>query len=155
MRVIKFRAWNIKSKNWIKCGYGTNEFEISSNGKHISVSHPSNHNDRIERFCIGDVELMQFTGLTDKNGVDIYEGDIVSFLGEYENEPNREILFDVDFLTYTILSKQEKEWVDSGSNHYKYCHQEGNTDLYFLNDLSSYELEVIGNIHENPELIGG
>ena len=96
---------------------------------------------------------MKCTGLTDKNGVDIYEGDIIAFLSEYENEPNRQVLFDVDFLTYTILSRQEKEWVDGGSNHYKYCYQEENEELYFLNDLDSYQVKVIGNIYQNPELL--
>ncbi len=122
------------------------------------------HYTTVDRLMSGDdsfdyitgaeiIAKRQFTGLTDKNGVDIYEGDIIAFLSEYENEPNRQVLFDVDFLTYTILSRQEKEWVDGGSNHYKYCYQEGNEELYFLNDLDSYQVKVIGNIYSNPELL--
>ena len=141
-RDIKFRAWRGENMHFdvvIYMGEGwIEDHSLSADAIYIKS---------------GVDILMQFTGLTDKNGVDIYDGDIVSFLGEYKNEPNRQVLFDVDFLTYTILSKQEKEWVDGGSNHYKYCRQEGNTDLYFLNDLDSYELEVIGNIYENKDLL--
>ena len=83
-----------------------------------------------------EVIIMQFTGLTDKNGIDIYEDDIV----EYENNncgygrPRKEelsrgvVIWNNDWLTYDIGT----------SNNW---------------DIDRESAEVIGNIYENPELI--
>ena len=130
MREIKFRAWTGK-RFWY--------FDICSG-----------FNAENSDYFKGPE---QYTGLKDKFDVEIYEGDIIEFFGEYASHPTREVLFNCGFLTYTILSKQEKEWVEKGSNHYKYCYQEGNERLYFLNELESYQIMVRGNIHENPELL--
>lgn len=90
------------------------------------------------------VELMQSTGLTDKNGVEIFEGDIVKMHYFYEDgssgavrEAEKEIIgvVGIDVLgTYTECEG------------YKY---------YWLNylELPEEELEVIGNIYENSELL--
>jgi len=95
----------------------------------------------------------QYTGVNDKYNHPVYEGDILEFFCELSAEPNRQVLFNDEFLTYTILSKQEKEWVNKGENHYKYCHQEDNEYLYFLNQLESYQFTIVGNIYESPEML--
>lgn len=78
------------------------------------------------------IKIMQYTGLKDKNGVEIYEGDIVEFIGH----KNRVI-----------------EWTPE-KNHYSGWYATG--DIRPLPLYSGQEpntIEVIGNIYENPELI--
>ncbi|MGA1047841.1 MAG: YopX family protein [Minisyncoccia bacterium] len=71
---------------------------------------------------------MQFTGLKDKNGVEIYEGDIVKYIGQLN--PDRYKLFII-------------EWDDKLAGFYAGGGQIQRTKGY----------EVIGNIYETPELL--
>ena len=82
-----------------------------------------------------EMELMQYTGLKDKNGKEIYEGDIVKMLREDNcfGEEDYEETFVIEQPEYYELSDKSSGGADG--------------------DRPIKSMEVIGNIYENPELI--
>lgn len=111
MREIKFRAWDLISK------------------KMVQVIHFYNHND-----VYSDYIFMQYTGLKDANGKEIYEGDIV--VEVYKGE------FSICLTTF------EKKPLKSGTYEVKW-----NKIGFNLGSEDGRDYEVIGNIYENPELL--
>lgn len=87
---------------------------------------------------ISEIELMQSTGLKDKNGTEIYEGDICRWTDPEAFEG--EIISDIFVVRY---SDEYLKWIGENNNSYD--------DLYDFSD--DRELELIGNIYENPELL--
>ena len=120
MRDIKFRAWNPASAEMV---YFNNEKLCSDEHQRLHLAH-------LMAGRYGDL-LMQFTGLKDVNGVDIYEGDIL--------EQNKNCLFN-DGVIINLVSFNNKDQFVSGS-----C------SLYQA--ITSFDAHVIGNIHQNPELL--
>jgi len=107
-------------------------------------------------------EPMQFTGLKDKNGEDIYEGDIVSS-NAYYNEGFR--VFNYQEREEFTIADLKGGFENSFTSEVKYEEGgfflvEGDCEAYlsmYFGDMRHtqpiFELEVIGNIHENPELL--
>lgn len=81
----------------------------------------------LERY--NDFEIMQYTGLKDKNGKDIYEGDVLKYINPYSSDDND--LFFVSFFEGAFVSDDNKE------------------KLSEVNEVS----EIVGNVFENPELL--
>jgi len=115
MRTIKFRAWDGKiMRNDLyefKDGTLTVRGTVDDKGKRY-ISH-----------------LMQFTGLLDKNGKEIYEGDIVTVPNMDYDPSNGDNPVDLIAVEYKL-----------GVFHP-------------LQDCPSEEMEIIGNVYENPELL--
>ena len=126
MREIKFRAWDKNLKimmpdfdNWID--FDGNYYERAQK------THDT-PNIEIER-CVTDVVLMQYTGLKDKNGKEIYEGDIVI---TDEAGWKAKIVFEGGM----FVCVDNTTWGYSAFCNWK-------------------KFEIIGNIYENPELLNG
>lgn len=98
-------------------------------------------NGDIHKFS--DIELMQFTGLYDKNGKEIYEGDIV-FIDTYSYE---EPEFDGEFRV--VYDETKGIWL--------LLDLENDGNFYTFEDICGYYktgLKIIGNIYENSDLLG-
>jgi uncharacterized phage protein (TIGR01671 family) len=125
MRELKFRAWDKKEGLWredLSFNLRTNKIEWNN------FDEPAPSND--------DIELMQYTGLKDKNGKEIYEGDILKM--RYNDE---EPLVVVTFEWATFSGT----WIDTLKEKFP-THT-------LLNDRTLEKSEVIGNKFENPELM--
>lgn len=119
-----------------------------------------NYETSIEDWCIANPEyLVQCTGINDKNGKLIFEGDIVINLLNKES-PYYQVKWDSEYLSYCFEAVGNSEDLDvempleivyEGYHEEKYKNR-----FYDIFEPSRTEikyLEVIGNIHENPELL--
>lgn len=115
-REIKFRAWDKLAKKFTVLGYA-----IDGNGKFIV--HPG-------------IIVNQFTGVYDKNGNEIYEGDILSIYPD------------------TGMNKESKAVVvfEEGAFQYQYKTKPQTPDQYRFEYHNMASHKIIGNIYQNPEL---
>lgn len=126
MREIEFRAWlkkHLKLVNVKRIDFEAQEIVYDE----IDFEYEDVIREKTALFK--DISLLEYTGLKDKNGVKIFEGDIVRCDDEICT-----IVWDEQYLTYAVNFKED-----------------GNTNL---GDFDSKDLEVIGNIYENKELLG-
>ena len=137
MRDIKFRAWDKEGKVMIDW------FWLSSEGNLYETPIIVYDTPHLELERNDDLVAMQYTGLKDKNGAEIYEGDIVKrtylFDGAFGKTHVGEVVYDKESARY-VISKPNK-FIEPKTEDL------GNTLSY----RSTYE--VIGNIYENPELL--
>lgn len=121
MREIKFRAWD-KDENGMR------------NWENLMSSVYDNEYDTI--FNDGDLILMQYTGIKDKNGREIYEEDIVK--GEHNS---------LSVVEWDDCIDTDRYW-SKGCGFY--WNMSGGDEPAYADEE---RIEVIGNIYENPELL--
>ena len=133
MREIKFRVWDGK-KMWT-FDYKNCPKLVFCHSGWFSYDHDMNYVGSRETKTNGESDiLIQYTGLKDKNGKEIYEGDIIKVFanGTQENYHDAiQVIYSDRWAEFKCVAAQSL-------SHY--------IQLY-------YEFEVIGNIHENPELL--
>ncbi len=126
MREINFKGKCPKDGKWFD-----GSLIIDGKDYRIAWRYP----DKWAVFCTGDEEVIpktvgQYTGFEDKKGNMIYEGDII-LVTKYSKIFKRKkvykyvVTFDMDYAGYKVLNKKNRK----------------------------YDIEVIGNVHDNPELI--
>ena len=128
-RVIKFRAW-VKD-HWIGDKYRP---MISDWQDSIFIESVTFNPD--------DIHVMQFTGLTDKNGVDIYESDVLEFMYDFD-DPEDKIIYVVKYGAYG----------HSGTVGFHCFYPDGSIYDYYGGIPDTENLTVIGNIHQNSDLL--
>lgn len=125
MRELKFKAWDKILKYMVHSEYG---YWVSFDGVAYKESDKKHNTPNIEITKLRDVILLQYTGLKDKNGVEIYEGDVVKI--ETFNPQIYQVGFDRGGFCF----------YNEGDSYYH--------DVKYLDKCT-----VIGNIFQNPELL--
>lgn len=139
-RIIKFRAWN-KQKN-VMCYEDEDNSAMYLDGWCASDIQVINQTFE-SKFVKKTYEFMQYTGLHDENGKEIYEGDIIEF--SYD-------MFVGNFNTFVAKGKVIFE---EGAFYVEIFENERTTEgeAYLLYSINLDTIEVIGNIYENKELL--
>ena len=142
MRTIKFRGRRIDNNEWVY-GY-LYRLQLTNGEACVILTQDNNHLDNslkpkyhlaftlwVDLFIVDTITVGQFTGLYDKNGKEIYEGDIVKRTDGYS------YIVKYEFGSfYTRLIGGDKE------------------DVYRL-ALFNNKTVIVGNIHDNPDLMKG
>ena len=155
MREILFRGKRVDNGEWVEGYYASQSNYSCTNRKNIHFILKDECRDigmgGLEYYEVDPETVGQYTGLTDKNGTKIFEGDIVKFIHKNKLKPYD----DFDFPFFEPYSRNYKiEYINTfvsyglrfinGSIHFP-CKQ---------STLLTHDCEIIGNIYENPELLG-
>lgn len=133
-REIKFRGKLVNSKEWAE-----GNLYIRVDGTYIITPDETilGKYGKVNKETVG-----QYTGLHDKNGKEIYEEDVVKITNKNSKViPIKpliaQIVWSEEYLAYILITTSVKDAFEN------------------LGDYIDYDIEVIGNVFENPELLGG
>lgn len=131
MREILFRGQTKSDKKWI---YGN--LLQTGNGTYVIQNYAPF--EGIGKYEVDPKTVCQYTGLTDKNGRKIFEGDIVRYTDE-------------------VIGKGKADEIKYNETHAAFCRlhkSEMGLQYLFIDEAIANTIEVIGNIFDNPDLIG-
>ena len=137
MREILFRGKRVDNGEWVEGFYYKAKYYRTDKELYdfITVPHPNKEGRGNEHFMVISETVGQYTGLTDKNGKKIFEDDIVKVTDD----------------------NGETKYCSCGIGYVLFCYGAWYVDSEVSDGLydvtRNYYIEVIGNIHDNPELL--
>lgn len=140
-REIKFRAWDKDNKKMCL----VSDISLGDDGRALTIVFQTSPKGQYYRGLVHGENgiLMQFTGMKDTHEKEIYEGDII-WQGLYDQSTGKKVTAVVDFQNYGYVLVPTSTWVDLEYAGGGYMHL-----MYHY----PVKYEIIGNIHETPELL--
>ena len=154
MREILFRGKRLDNGKWVY-GYYVHIGPVSCQRAYIIPEYKS----AIYAIEVDPSTVGQYTGLIDKNGVSIFEGDIVDLFGM-----NGKVVQECGAFGIAFMKTIDYDLLESKipfNNSANFCFNDNFISLwevfwnYEQDDNPLYEVEIIGNVHDNPEMLKG
>ena len=149
MREIKFRGKNLNTKEWVYgdlLQWNDGETAIGVHGQFIDDGYHFNENYDKTPY-VDETTVGQYTGLKDKNGKEIYEGDLIK-------APSGRI-YAVIFSTWKHEEKRKFLKIIDIYEHTGWCISLDGVNPCELLDSEVCQGSVIGSVYDNPELLKG
>ena len=150
MSEILFRGKRTDNGEWVegyyyKAKYCRTDDELCD---YITVPHPKEYNEPSSHYIVNPETVGQYTGLKDKNGTKIFEGDMIK---PFDDEIDK-IVVEFHLGQFLLCLYGERGYMAEYG-----WEESGNYVCFEADPLSSYgdDIEVIGNIHDSPELLRG